>query len=68
MDFLRSLPNGDTWICIGVAIAVLVVLRFIVKRIILIIFVAAVLALLAWWLMYSDASPVNGIAQTYSMQ
>lgn len=66
VEFIRSLPHGDAWICLGVGIAAFTVLRFIVKRIILIIVVAAAIAAIAWWVVSGDphasgAPPESGI-------
>lgn len=54
VDFLRGLPHGDAWICLGVGIAAFAVLKFVVKRILLIIVVAAALAAIAWWVISGE--------------
>ena len=70
VDFLRSLPHGDVWICVGVGLAAFCVMRFVVRRIILILVVAAALAALAWWVMTArpdGTSPEKGISQQGSV-
>ena len=62
VEFLRGLPHGDVWICVLVGLAACIIARVVIKRIFLIVVIAAAIAAFAWWVFCSDGETANAIS------